>query len=135
MTYILTASIFNCWFHLIDLPANSIQDFLLPAIQNLLKDSDALDPAHREALEIIMKERSGSSFSRTSSTKVMGLSNFFGERGKKDSTEAPSERVVSPRAATSQVPAEDTRFRRIMLGHFGEILRGKGKSQEEPHSR
>ncbi|KAJ1442565.1 LIS1-like proteiny motif [Sesbania bispinosa] len=131
-----------------DLPANSVRDHLLPAIQNLLKDLDALDPAHKEALEIILKERSGASFSRTSSnSKGMGshlglassVSSFFvgegGLRGKKENTEPPSERVMSPRAATSQPPAEDTRFRRIMLGHFGEILRGKGKPQEETQNQ
>ena len=109
---------------------------LLPTIQNLLRDLDALDPAHKEALEIIMKERSG-----TSSNKVMGghhsrassLSNLFGEgglRGKRDSTDTPPETVVSPRAS-----AEDTRFRRIMMGHFGDILRGKGKSPEETQNQ
>ncbi|XP_061337410.1 uncharacterized protein LOC133284417 [Gastrolobium bilobum] len=125
-----------------DLPENSVRDLLLPAIRNLLKDSDAMDPAHKEALEIIMKERSRESFG--SASKVTGphlalastVSNFFGEgglRGKKDTTEPSSERVESPKAVTSQTPAEDTRFRRIMLGHFGEILRGKAKSQEETH--
>nr|CAD1834951.1 unnamed protein product [Ananas comosus var. bracteatus] len=54
-----------------DLPATSIRDFLLPSIQNLLKDTDALDPAHKEALEVIMRERSGGTFESIS--KVMGL--------------------------------------------------------------
>ncbi|TKY50493.1 lisH domain and HEAT repeat-containing protein KIAA1468 [Spatholobus suberectus] len=127
-----------------DLPANSVGDLLLPATQNLLKDLDALDPAHKEALEIIMKERSGSSFGGAS--KSMGshlglassVSNFFGEGGllgKRDSTEAQSERVVSPKAATSQPQVEDTRLRRIMMGHFSDILRTKGKCQDETHNQ
>lgn len=121
-----------------DLPANSVRDFFLPAIQNLLKDLDALDPAHKEALEIIMKERSGGTFETIS--KVMGahlglpssVSNFFGEGGllgKKEATEPPTEATVSPKAATP--PAEDTRFRRIMLGNFSDMLRGKAKAQED----
>uniref|UniRef100_A0A1S2Z940 RAB11-binding protein RELCH homolog n=1 Tax=Cicer arietinum TaxID=3827 RepID=A0A1S2Z940_CICAR len=120
-----------------DLPANSIREFFLPAIQNLLKDLDALDPAHKEALEIIMKERSGGTFETIS--KVMGahlglpssVSSFFGEGGllgKKEITEPSSEVAVSPKAATP--PADDTRFRRIMMGNFSEMLRGKAKAQE-----
>ncbi|KAK7272935.1 hypothetical protein RIF29_13979 [Crotalaria pallida] len=120
-----------------DVPGNSVRDFLLPAIQNLLKDLDALDPAHKEALEIIMKERSGGTFD---SLKGMGahlglpssVSSFFGESGllgKKDATEPPSEAAVSPKAATPA--AEDTRFRRIMLGNFSEMLRSKGKAHEQ----
>ncbi|XP_058737574.1 uncharacterized protein LOC131609798 [Vicia villosa] len=122
-----------------DLPANSVRDFFLPAIQNLLKDLDALDPAHKEALEIIMKERSGGTFETIS--KVMGaahlalptsVSNIFGEGGllgKKETTESPTEAVVSPKIATP--PAEDTRFRRIMMGNFSDMLRGKAKAQED----
>ncbi|RHN49671.1 putative transcription factor interactor and regulator LisH family [Medicago truncatula] len=115
-----------------DLSANSVRDYLLPAIQNLLKDLDALDPAHKEALDIIMKERSGTGYK----VGIAGsMSNFFGDgglRGKKDITESPSERIVSPKGSASQSPpAEDTRFRRIMLGHFSDILRGKGKTPEE----
>ena len=70
-----------------DLPASSVRDFLLPAIQNLLKDHDSLDPAHKEALEIIMKERSGGTFETIS--KVMGahlgiassVTSLFGDGG------------------------------------------------------
>ncbi|WJX82614.1 hypothetical protein P8452_65349 [Trifolium repens] len=122
-----------------DLPANSIREFFLPAIQNLLKDLDALDPAHKEALEIIMKERSGGTFETIS--KVMGahlglpssVSNFFGEGGllgKKEAMEPPTEAVVSPKSATPS-PSEDTRFRRIMMGNFSDMLRGKAKAQED----
>lgn len=126
-----------------DLPANSVRDFLLPAIQNLLKDLDALDPAHKEALEIIMKERSGGAFDTIS--KVMGahiglssVSSFFGEGGllgKRENTEASTEGVVSPRAAQPAAAAEDTRFRRIMMGNFGDMLRGKAKTPEETQSQ
>ncbi|KAL0431339.1 UNVERIFIED_CONTAM: RAB11-binding protein RELCH [Sesamum radiatum] len=78
----------NCF---LDLPASSVRDFLVPAIQNLLKDSDALDPAHKEALEIILKERSSAlldpSVALEPITKVMGgpmglassVSSFFGD--------------------------------------------------------
>ncbi|KAK9271870.1 hypothetical protein L1049_003242 [Liquidambar formosana] len=124
-----------------ELPTTSVRDLLLPAIQNLLKDSDALDPAHKEALEIIMKERSGGTFEAIS--KVMGMSahlglassvtSFFGEGGllgKKESADLQPEPVESPNAELP-LPAEDTRFKRIMRGNFTEMLRGKAKSQEE----
>lgn len=106
-----------------------------------MKDLDALDPAHKEALEIIMKERSGGTFETIG--KVMGahlalpssVSSLFGEGGllgKKETTDSPSETTVSvsPKAATPS-PAEDTRFRRIMMGNFGDMLRGKAKAPEE----
>ncbi|KAF2313817.1 hypothetical protein GH714_013621 [Hevea brasiliensis] len=78
-----------------DLSATSVREFLLPAITNLLKDPDALDPAHKEALEIIMKERSGGTFETIS--KVMGahlgiassVTSFFGESGLLGKKEAP----------------------------------------------
>ncbi|GLU10753.1 hypothetical protein SLE2022_275380 [Rubroshorea leprosula] len=124
-----------------DLSANSVRDFLLPAVQNLLKDPDALDPAHKEALEIIMKERSGGTFEAIS--KVMGMSahlgipssvtSLFGEGGllsKKDSAEPEPEAVESPKAVPPPA-AEDTRFMRIMRGNFTDMLRGKVKGQEE----
>ncbi|XP_022759283.1 lisH domain and HEAT repeat-containing protein KIAA1468-like [Durio zibethinus] len=123
-----------------DLSANSIRDFLLPTIQNMFKDPDALDPAHKEALEIILKERSGGTFEALS--KVMGahlgiassVTSFFGEGGllgKKEITESPTEPVESPKAAAAPAPAEDTRFMRIM--RVTDMLRGKAKNQEETH--
>ncbi|KAK9111100.1 hypothetical protein Scep_018619 [Stephania cephalantha] len=124
-----------------DLPPTSVREFLLPAIQNLLKDPDSLDPAHKEALEIIMKERSGGTFETI--TKVMGMgshlgiassvSSLFSEGGllgKKDSSNPPPE-PVEPENAAAQPPVEDTRFRRIMRGNFSEMLRGKAKGSEE----
>ncbi|TQE10509.1 hypothetical protein C1H46_003847 [Malus baccata] len=124
-----------------DISATSVRDFLMPAIQNLLRDTDALDPAHKEALEIIMKERSGGTFDTIS--KVMGaglassVSSFFGEGGllgKKESPEPPPEPVESPKAAPSP-PAEDTRLRRIMRGNFTDMLRGKAKGPEETQNQ
>jgi len=119
-----------------------VRDYLLPATQNLLKDLDALDPAHKEALEIIMKERTGVSYGGASKSMTSHLgfpssvSNFFGDaglRGKRDSTE---ERVVFPKTVTTPQPqVEDTRLRRIMLGHFSEILRTRGKHQDDSHNQ
>lgn len=125
-----------------DLSSSCVRDFLLPAIQNLLKDPDALDPAHKEALEIILRERSGGTFDTIS--KVMGahiglassVTNFFGESGllgRKESDELgalPPETIESPKPAPQPV-LEDTRFRRIMRGGFTDMLRGKTKSNEE----
>ncbi|KAG2597965.1 hypothetical protein PVAP13_5KG309600 [Panicum virgatum] len=70
-----------------DLPSTSVRDLLLPSIQNLLKDPDALDPAHKEAIEIIGRERSGGTLDSLS--KAMGahlgiassVSSFFGSAG------------------------------------------------------
>ncbi|KAJ6396403.1 hypothetical protein OIU77_021437 [Salix suchowensis] len=122
-----------------DLSANSVKEFLLPAIQNLLRDPDALDPAHKEALEIIMKERSGGTLEALS--KAMGahlglassVSSFFGDSGllgKKEASEPVSPQPDSPKAAPP-LQAEDTRFRRIMRGNFSEMLRGKTKGIDE----
>ncbi|KAL6551842.1 hypothetical protein OROGR_007996 [Orobanche gracilis] len=128
-----------------DLSSPSVRDYLLPAIQNLLKDTDALDPAHKEALEIILKERWGGTFETIS--KVMGahlglassVSSFFSEsglRGKKeigDPGGAPSEVIEAPRPTPPPPAAEDTRFRRMMRGGFTDMLRGRTKSNEDIH--
>lgn len=126
-----------------ELSATSVRDFLLPAIQNLLKDSDSLDPAHKEALEIIMKDRSGGTLETIS--KVMGahlgitssVTSFFGGGvgegllGKKEIAEQSAEPVHSPEPPPP-APAEDTRFMRIMRGNFvGDMLRGKAKTSED----
>ncbi|CAI9110642.1 OLC1v1010704C1 [Oldenlandia corymbosa var. corymbosa] len=124
-----------------DLPSSSVSNFLLPAIQNLLKDTDALDPAHKEALEVILKERSGGTLDTIS--KVMGahlalptsVSSFFGEGGLLGKREIGDQVVTSPEPVP-QNPAEDTRFRRIMRGGFSDMLRGKAKGGEDtPHSQ
>ncbi|KAL3378141.1 hypothetical protein AABB24_004192 [Solanum stoloniferum] len=128
-----------------DLSASSVRDFLLPAIQNLLKDADSLDPAHKEALEIVMRERSGGTFDTIS--KVMGahlgiassVSSFFGEGGllgkreAGDPTSPPPPVEVEPLrpVLAHAAPAEDTRFRRIMRGGFTDMLRGKAKGAED----
>lgn len=132
-------SVYDC--NIADLSASSVRDFLLPAIQNLLKDADSLDPAHKEALEIVMRERSGGTFDTIS--KVMGahlgiassVSSFFGEGGllgkreAGDPTSPPAPVEVEPLrpVLTHAAPAEDTRFRRIMRGGFTDMLRGKAK--------
>ncbi|KAL0424018.1 UNVERIFIED_CONTAM: RAB11-binding protein RELCH [Sesamum radiatum] len=120
-----------------DLPASSIRDFLVPAIQNLLKDSDALDPAHKEALEIILKERSSAVPDPVS--KVIGgpmglassVSSFFGDGllGRKEGGDggAPPPETIEPHKTTPQPPVEDTRLRRI----FTDILRSKVKNHDE----
>ncbi|KAL3525488.1 hypothetical protein ACH5RR_013860 [Cinchona calisaya] len=124
-----------------DLPASSVRDFLLPGIQNLLKDTDALDPAHKEALEIIMKERSGGTLDTIS--KVMGahlgiassVSSFFGESGLLGKRETGDQALPSPEPVPPS-PVEDTRLRRIMRGGFTDMLRGKTKgSDDTPHSQ
>ncbi|KAL3813274.1 hypothetical protein ACJIZ3_014542 [Penstemon smallii] len=125
-----------------DIPASSVGNFLLPAIQNLLKDTDALDPAHKEALEIILKDRSGGTFDAIS--KVMGahfglassVGSFFGDSGllgKKEIGDpgAPQLETIEPPKPVPPPPVEDTRFRRIMRGGFSDMLRGKAKGNDE----
>ncbi|KAJ4960974.1 hypothetical protein NE237_020884 [Protea cynaroides] len=113
-----------------DLPASNVRDFLLPAIQNLLKDPDSLDPAHKEALEIITRERSGGTLEAFS--KVMGahlgiassVSSFFGEApllGKKESGDPPGP-VESPKAMP-QTPVEDTSCGPVLQDVHGPVAR------------
>ncbi|TVT98278.1 hypothetical protein EJB05_56409 [Eragrostis curvula] len=124
-----------------DLPATSVRDLLLPSIQNLLKDLDALDPAHKEALEIIARERSGGTLESIS--KVMGahlgiassVTSFFGESsllGKKEGGEQHDSAAPNAAQPNPQAPTENTRFGRIMRGGFGDMLRGKAKGADEP---
>lgn len=124
-----------------DLPATSVRDLLLPSIQNLLKDLDALDPAHKEALEVIARERSGGTLE--SIGKAMGahlgiatsVSSFFGESGllgKKEGGEQHDPAAPAPPQPSLQSQPENTRFGRIMRGGFGDMLRGKAKGNDEP---
>ncbi|XP_020252243.1 lisH domain and HEAT repeat-containing protein KIAA1468 homolog [Asparagus officinalis] len=123
-----------------DLPLTSVRDLLIPAITNLLKDPDSLDPAHKEALEIIMKERSAGAFESIS--KVMGahlgiatsVTSFFGEgglRGKKDIADPQETIISSPPQPSPSATQDGTRFQRMMRGGLGEMLRGKGKGPED----
>lgn len=116
-----------------DLSLTIVKDLLLPTIQNLQKDPDALDPAHKEALELISRERSSGRLD--SITKVMGshltlsgMTSLFGETGflvKKDNldlTEPPSPQPP---------PQEEGRLFRMMRGNFGDMIRGRGKTNDE----
>lgn len=116
-----------------DLPATSIRDFLLPAAQNLLKEADALDPVHKEALEIIIKERSAGTLEAIS--KVMGthlsipssMTSFFGESGTraKKESEDLSEPAALPLEPRPVPPAQqdDTRFRSMIRSNFGGMFK------------
>ncbi|XP_039054483.1 RAB11-binding protein RELCH-like [Hibiscus syriacus] len=123
-----------------EISENSIRDFLLPTIQNLLRDPDTVDPAHKEALEIILKERLGGTFDALS--KVMGahigipssMTSFFGEGGllgKKENTAptSPAGSLTAGAAPGHPLAPEDNRFMRIM--RVTDMLRGKAKNQEE----
>ncbi|KAK1433234.1 hypothetical protein QVD17_10143 [Tagetes erecta] len=127
-----------------DLSAASVRDLLLPTIQNLLKDTDALDPAHKEALEIIVKDRSGGTFDAFRSqfglpTSMTSLFSEGGLLGKRDSIDLPQPQAPPPSnlgehpKVTQNPPsaAEDTRFRRIMRGGLTDMLRGKPKTNDE----
>ncbi|KAL6608032.1 hypothetical protein ACP70R_041095 [Stipagrostis hirtigluma subsp. patula] len=127
-----------------DIPATSVRDLLLPSIQNLLKDLDALDPAHKEALEIIAHERSGGTLESIS--KVMGahlgiassVSSFFGESsllGKKESGEQHQSAGPTAAQTSPQAQPESTRFGRMMRGGLGDMLRGKAKDGDTTSSK
>lgn len=104
-----------------------------------MKDTDALDPAHKEALEIIFKERSGGTLDAIS--KVMGahlglssMSSFFSDSGllgKKEAGDAGIPVPVPIENTIPQPPLEDTRFRRIMRGGFTDMLRGRTKGNDD----
>ncbi|GJZ37954.1 hypothetical protein Tco_0584145 [Tanacetum coccineum] len=129
-----------------DLSVAIVRCLLFPTIQNILKDIDPLDLAHKEALEITVKERSGGTFD--SFSKVIGtqfglptsVSSFFGEGGllgKRDSVEIPPPNAAEgPKVNSSTHLPEDTRFRRIMRGGLTDMLRGKTKPNDDlspPH--
>ncbi|XP_019154872.1 PREDICTED: lisH domain and HEAT repeat-containing protein KIAA1468 homolog isoform X2 [Ipomoea nil] len=128
-----------------DLSASSVRDVLLPTIQNVIKDFDSIDPAHKEALENILKERSGGTLDTLS--KVMGahlgiassVSSFFGEGGLLGKRESGDPLPTTPEAVEPlksaplplPPPTEDTRLKRIMRGGFTDMLRGKQKGNDE----
>jgi hypothetical protein len=65
-----------------DLSSTSISNLLVPTIQNLLKDVEALDPAHKEALEVILRDRGGIRISEVLTKAVGGsIGSLFGEGG------------------------------------------------------
>ncbi|XP_078428527.1 HEAT repeat-containing protein isoform X2 [Wolffia australiana] len=114
-----------------DLPGTSTKEMLVPAIQNLLKDGEALDPAHKEALEVILRERSGGALSMAMGI-ASSVGSLFGDGGllvgkKLDAGEIQESSATSPAASVQ----EDTRFRRIMRGNFGDMLRPRGKAADE----
>eukprot|EP00250_Pteridium_aquilinum_P009534 c18734_g1_i1 orf=241-3768(+) len=118
-----------------DLSPTNVKELLLPVIQNLLKDIDALDPAHKEALELILKERSGGRLETI--TKAMGnhlsftgVTNLFGDTGflaKKEAAES-----IEPLSPKQQPPAQEEGrlFNRFMRGNFSDMIRGRGKTTE-----
>ena len=113
-----------------------MKELLLPVIQNLLKDLDSLDPAHKEALESIVKERSGGRLEII--TKAMGnhlsfsgVSSLFGENvfhAKKDTLDMMMEPQM-PNPSQPPVQEETRLFNRFMRGNFGDMIRGKGQNQ------
>lgn len=118
-----------------DLSPMNVKDLLLPVIQNLLRDLDALDPAHKEALELILKERSGGRLETI--TKAMGnhlsftgVTSLFGDTGflaKKETVETIE--PLSPKQPAGQ--EEGRLFNRFMRGNFGDMIRGRPKAIEE----
>ncbi|XP_024525022.1 lisH domain and HEAT repeat-containing protein KIAA1468 homolog [Selaginella moellendorffii] len=97
-----------------DLSPTSIRELLLPTIQNLLRDPELLDPAHKEALEVIMRERSGGKFEAI--TKVvmgahlnmssMAMTSFFGDPMASPTTSKPA--VSSEPSSPSNIQQAST---------------------------
>lgn len=105
-----------------DLSLTSVSNLLVPTIQNLLKDVEALDPAHKEALEGILKERGGIRIGEAISKAVgTSMGSLFGEGGylrdagylSRSSSEVP---FVEAPQATPPPPPEETGLKRMMRG-------------------
>ncbi|BBM96799.1 hypothetical protein Mp_1g00840 [Marchantia polymorpha subsp. ruderalis] len=112
-----------------EISAGNVKDLLLPTIQNLLKDTDALDPAHKEALEVMQRERSGGRLESISKhLKKTSMGGLFGEGGYLSAPGSPSSATASapdsPQPAPSPQP-EEGRLKRMMRANFGEMIRGK----------
>ncbi|EPS69268.1 hypothetical protein M569_05497, partial [Genlisea aurea] len=126
-----------------ELGSRSVKEFLIPAIQNVLmrEGGESLDPAHREALEIIMKERSGAgrSLGGGGGKVTMGshlVSSLFGESGllgRGKAVEAGDGNAIfeggSEGGSSPTTRSEETTLRRIMRGGFTDMLRGGGRTE------
>ncbi|KAJ7523832.1 hypothetical protein O6H91_18G064200 [Diphasiastrum complanatum] len=104
-----------------DLSQASARELLLPVIQQLLKDPDVLDPAHKEALEIILRERAGGRLDSIS--KVMGshlgmssVSNLFGENVFPSSRKDAGEQVEP--SGLQPLQPEEGMLKRMMRTNF-----------------
>ncbi|MCO5584303.1 hypothetical protein L7F22_038227 [Adiantum nelumboides] len=117
-----------------DLSASNVKELLLPVIQNLLKDTEALDPAHKEALELILRERSGGRLETI--TKAMGnftgVTSLFGESGFLAKKGDPALETIEPFSPKQPPVQEEGRlFNRFMRSNFGDMIRGRTKTIEE----
>lgn len=102
------------WWWFSDLSAVTVKELLVPTVSNLLRDSDSLDPAHKEALEVILKERSVNRLESIS--KVMAMStmgSIFGEGGFLSKKE-PGEDMPSP-----TLQSESGMLKRMMRNNYG----------------
>ncbi|KAL2651580.1 hypothetical protein R1flu_019708 [Riccia fluitans] len=111
-----------------EISPGNVKDLLLPTIQNLLKDTDALDPAHKEALEVMQRERSGSRLeSLGKHLKKTSMGGLFGEGGYLSAPASPgSTPAPAPESPHPTSQPEEGRLKRMMRANFGEIIRGKG---------
>jgi hypothetical protein len=105
-----------------DLSSTSISNLLVPTIQNLLKDVEALDPAHKEALEVILRDRGGIRISEVLTKAVGGsIGSLFGEGGylrdpgylNRSASEATAIETPQPPAPP---PPEESGIKRMMRG-------------------
>lgn len=113
---------YNVSIILPDLSSTSISNLLVPTIQNLLKDVEALDPAHKEALEVILRDRGGIRISEVLTKAVGGsIGSLFGEGGylrdpgylNRSSSEAAAVETPQPPAPP---PPEESGIKRMMRG-------------------
>ncbi|CAM6092972.1 unnamed protein product [Calypogeia fissa] len=113
-----------------DISATSVKDLLLPTIQNLLKDMDALDPAHKEALEVIVRERAGGlrldllskHLRKTSMGGLFGEGGYLGTpSGTSQPPTIPESSAVEPASPAPTPPAEGRlKFWRTLRGTSSE---------------
>lgn len=101
-----------------------MNNLLLPTIEHVLKSFDALDPAQRESLELIMKDR-GSTRVPQSLSKTVSFSrgNLFGEGGYlKDPNHAngAAKLPVSESTQSGSIPSqEESSLKRMMRMSWG----------------
>lgn len=111
-----------------DLSQTSVSNLLIPTIQNLLKDVEALDPAHKEALEGILKERGGVRIADAISKAVgTSMGSLFGEGGylrdtgylsRTNTGDIPAIEVSTPTVPQPVPPQEEGGLKRMMRLNF-----------------
>ena len=105
----------------------SVGNFLVPSTQALLRDPEALEPATREALESILRERGG--FRVDVLGKAMSKS-LFGEGGFLSKTSSIKD-MSGSELPPLRVQPEEGRLRRMMRVKYEEMVKGKNANVKQ----